>query len=149
MESRIKISDKLTSGKQPSEEEIRKLAGQGFKTVINLRTSGEEDQPLSPEEEGELLKKLGIEYLHIPVSSKEGPKPSQVDRFREEVERRSGPIFVHCRRGKRAGGFSMIHRAIKERMKGEEALEKAMSMGFECEVPALKEFFVDYINNHG
>ena len=146
MEERIKINERMTSSKQPSEEKIRDLKQQGFQTVVNLRAQGEEDMPLSPQEEGRLVHQMGMEYVHIPVSSKEGPKPEQVDRFREEVERRPAPIFVHCRRGKRSGAFALMHEALKRGWSGEEAMTKAESLGYECEVPKLKEFFMNYIN---
>ncbi|MFO0794164.1 MAG: hypothetical protein U0586_08860 [Candidatus Brocadiaceae bacterium] len=48
MKDRIKISDKVISSSQPSEEEIKKLPQQGFKSVVNLRAAGEDEQPLSP-----------------------------------------------------------------------------------------------------
>ncbi len=103
MKDRIKINDSVTSASQPSEEEIKKLPQQGFKSVVNLRASGEEDQPLSPKEEGDLVKKTGMKYLHIPVSTKEEIKPELVDRFRKEIELLPAPVFVHCHTGKRAG----------------------------------------------
>jgi len=149
MEERVKINDRITSGRQPSEEKIKKLSEEGFKTVINLRAKDEEDQPLSPQEEGSLVKDLGMTYVNIPVSPKEGPKPEQVDRFRQEVERLPAPIFVHCRRGKRSGAFALMHAAVKEGLSGEEAFKKAESLGDECDVPKLKEFFKNYINAHG
>lgn len=148
MKDQIKISEDITSARQPSEEEIKNLAQQGFKSVINLRTSGEEDQPLSPQEEGELVKRLGMQYLNIPVSSKEVPKPEQIDKFRNAVECMPKPIYAHCHRGKRSGAFSMIDLALKQGMTGEEALQKATSMGFECDIPQLKDFFINYINQH-
>ncbi len=149
MKDRIKINDRITSASQPSEEEIEKLPQQGFKSVINLRASGEEDQPLSPKEEGDLVQKLGMKYLNILVSIKEGIKPEQVDRFREETELLPSPVFVHCHTGKRAGVFTMMYLAIKEGITGEQALQKAMSMGFSCDAPQLKTFFINYIKQHG
>lgn len=149
MEDRIKINDRVTSASQPSEEEIKKLPQQGFKSVVNLRASGEEDQPLSPKEEGDLVHKLGMKYLHIPVSTKEGIKPELVDRFRKEIELLPAPVFVHCSKGKRSGAFTMMYSALKEGITGEQALQKAMSMGFACDVPQLKAFFINYINQHG
>ena len=53
MKDRIKISDKVISSSQPSEEEIKKLPQQGFKSVVNLRAAGEDEQPLSPKDEGD------------------------------------------------------------------------------------------------
>ncbi|WP_347273938.1 protein tyrosine phosphatase family protein [Candidatus Kuenenia sp.] len=149
MKDQVKINDSITSAGQPSEEEIKKLPQEGFKSVVNLRASGEEDQPLSPKEEGELVKKSGMKYLNIPVSVKEGIKPEQVDQFCKEIERLPAPVFVHCSKGKRAGAFAMMYLALKEGITGEQALQKAMSMGFECDAPQLKAFFIDYINQHG
>lgn len=148
MEKRVKITERITSGRQPTEEQFNKLPQEGFKTVINLRIRGEEDQPLTPQAEGHLVKDLGLTYVNIPVSPKEGPKPEQVDRFREEVQRLPGPVFVHCRRGRRSGAFALMHEAVKEGLSGEEAFGKAASLGYECDLPKLKEFFKNYINKH-
>lgn len=148
MKSRIKINEKITSGRQPTEEELRNLPQEGYKAVINLRAAGEEDQPLSPQEEAELVKSLGLKYLNIPVSTQEGLKTEQVDQFLQEVDRLPGPVFVHCRRGKRSGAFSMIFEALQQGLAGQEALEQAESMGFECDVPRIKEFFINYIDEH-
>ena len=73
MKNEIKIDENITSARQPTEDEIKKLPQRGFKSVINVRTSGEEDQPLTPEAEGELVRKLGMQYLNIPVSNKDLP----------------------------------------------------------------------------
>ncbi len=148
MKNEIKIDENITSARQPTEDEIKKLPQRGFKSVINVRTSGEEDQPLTPEAEGELVRKLGMQYLNIPVSNKDLPKKEQIEQFRKALEGMPKPIYAHCHRGKRSGAFIMIDQALKQGMTGDEALQKAMSMGFECGVPQLKDFFVSYINQH-
>ena len=147
MEDRMKLSDHISVGAQPSEEQLRKMADEGIKAVVNLRTAGEEDQPLSPDEEGAKVRALGMEYLHIPVSAKE-PQDEQVDQFRAEVPRLPGPLFVHCASGKRAGAFAMMHQAVEAGWSGDETLEKAEQMGFECDVPALKDFVRGYIDKN-
>ncbi len=43
----------------------------------------------------------------------------------------------------------MMHQAVERGMTGEETLKKAEQMGFECDVPALKEFVTGYVDNHG
>ncbi|TLD43206.1 MAG: Zn-dependent hydrolase [Candidatus Jettenia ecosi] len=148
MKDQMKISEDITSSRQPSQEEIKKLPQQGFKSVVNLRASEEEDMPFSPQEEGEFVRESGMEYLNIPISPKEGPKSEQVDQFRSETEHLPKPIFIHCHTGKRSGALAMIYLALKEGLTGEEALQKAESMGFECNVPGLKEFFINYINQN-
>lgn len=147
MIDRIKISDRLYVGAQPDEDQLRDMARDGIKAVVNLRANGEEDQPLSPEAEGVRAREQGLQYLHIPVSSKH-MRPEQVDQFREELGHLPGPVFVHCHTGKRAGAFAMMHAAVEAGMTGEQALEQAERMGFECDVPALKEFVRGYVDRH-
>lgn len=143
----VKITDRLSVGGQPSEEGLQRLAEEGVKTVVNLRTTGEKDQPLSPEEEGRKVGDLGMRYVHIPVSMK-SMGPEQVERFRDELKGAPSPVFVHCASGKRAGAFAMMATAVESRMTGEDTLKKAESMGFECDVPELKEFVKGYIDGH-
>jgi uncharacterized protein (TIGR01244 family) len=144
---RMKISDTLTVGGQPTEDELRSMAEEGVRTVVNLRTAGEEEQPLSPEEEGRQVEAAGMQYVHIPVSMK-GMGPQLVDQFRAKLNEVPGPVFVHCHRGKRAGAFAMMHAAVERGMTGEQTLKQAEQMGFECDVPALKEFVTGYVESH-
>ena len=48
MEDRMKLNDHISVGAQPSEEQLKQMAREGIKSVVNLRTEGEEDQPFSP-----------------------------------------------------------------------------------------------------
>lgn len=68
MSDQMKISNELIVGSQPDGNEISALAKDGFKTVINFRTEGEEQQSLSPDAERELVEAAGMTYLHVPVS---------------------------------------------------------------------------------
>lgn len=147
MEGRMRINDHLTVGPQPTEEELKQLVAEGFRSVVNLRMPGEEEQPLSPDDEKEQVRALGLEYLHIPVS-KEGIQPEQVDRFRHKVQRLPGPVFVHCHSGKRAGALAMIHTACEAGISGEQTLHQAEQMGFRCDVPQLKEFVKGYVDRN-
>jgi uncharacterized protein (TIGR01244 family) len=147
MQDCIKVSDRITVGAQPTPTQIERLAQEGFKTIVNLRTSGEEDQPLSPDAEGDRVRQLGLHYLHIPVSAK-ALGAEQVDQFRQELSRLPAPMFVHCATGKRSGAFVMMHMAVEAGMSGDETLEKAAQMGFECDVPELKEFVENYVDRH-
>ena len=147
MQERMKISDQITVGAQPTAEQLQDLVQEGFKTVVNLRTEGESDQPLSPEEEGNEVRALAMKYLHIPVSS-QAMQPDEVDQFRRELGQLPGPIFVHCHKGKRAGAFAMMHSAIEAGWTGDQTLQTAQQMGFECDVAALAEFVKGYIDRN-
>ncbi len=143
----MKLNENLTVGAQPSAEQLQGLKEQGFGSVVNLRTEGEEEQPLSPQAEGEKVKELGLDYLHIPVST-EQMKEEQVDEFRSKIDSLPSPVFVHCKSGMRAGAFSMMHLSVENGQSGEETIDKAMEMGFECDKPGMKEFVKDYVDSH-
>ena len=147
MGERYKISDQVTVGAQISEDEVRQLPQAGFKTVVNLREPGEQDQPLSPDEERGLVEATGMKYLHIPVSGKD-MKPELVDRFRQELKSLPSPVFVHCHKGKRAGAFAMMAAAVDARWSGTQTVETAEQMGFKCDTPELKEFVTSYVDRN-
>ena len=147
MQQRMKLNEQITVGAQPTEQQLPELQRGGFRTVINLRTAGEEEQPLPPEAEGERVREQGMEYRHLPVSM-EAMGPELVDRFRQELEAAPEPVFVHCKSGTRAGAFSMMHLAVQAGWSGADTLQKAEEMGFECKQPELKEFVKRYIDGH-
>lgn len=146
MLERIQITEKLSAGAQPTEQHLRDLAAEGVRSVVNVREEGEDDQPLSPMREGDLVRALGMEYRHIPVS-KENMTPELVDRFRTELTRIPGPVFVHCHKKTRAGALAMIHEAIESGMSGDEMLNQAKAIGFECGHPELQQFVSNYIDS--
>lgn len=143
----MKINDQVTVGPQPSEKQLKELREEGFKTVVNFRTEGEEDQPLPPKTEGEKVKEWGMDYYHLPVS-KESMGPEIVDQFRNKFAELSKPVFAHCSKGKRAGAMVMMHIASEQGMTGEQTLQKAEEMGFECDQPELVEFVKNYVDSH-
>ena len=147
MEKVMKISDQVTVGAQPSEDQLHQLGKQGFKSVVNFRTEGEEDQPLTPKAEGETVTTAGMTYLHVPVSMK-SMGPDQVDQFRAKYAALPKPVFAHCKSGKRAGAMVMMHMAVEQGMTGDQTLQQAEKMGFECDQPELKEFVRQYVDSH-
>ena len=143
----MKINDQVSVRPQPSEGDIQKLGSQGFKSIVNFRTEGEEEQSLSPEAEGEKVQAAGMEYLHIPVSMK-AMGPELVDQFREKLPELPKPVFAHCKTGKRAGAMVMMNMAVEKGMTGEQALQQAKEMGFECDQPQLEQFVRQYVDSH-
>jgi uncharacterized protein (TIGR01244 family) len=147
MQDRTKFNDDVTVGTQPTEDQLAELARAGFRTVVNLRTVGERDQPLAPEAEGKAVRALGMAYLHLPVSTK-GLKAEQVDEFRRQFADLAKPAFVHCYVGIRAGAFMMMSVAVGQGMSGDQALRQAEQMGLRCDQPELKEFVKGYVDRH-
>ena len=148
MEMKIKkINDNISVATfDPNENSFKTFADKGFKSVINLQTEDEE-QNVSSKKEETLANDNSLNYKHFGVS-KDNLSQSMVDNFRQELESLPTPIVVHCKSGKRSGAFVMMHIGCQKNMSGEEVIEQAENMGFECDVPELELFLKKYVNEH-
>ena len=132
---------------QPTLDDLSQIARAGFKTVVDLRTTTEGGLLLTPEAEEMAAQSEGLEYVHLPVNS-DHLSTDVVDRFRDEIERRPGPILVHCSSGERSGTLAMLHVAAERDMHGDEVIEQAEDMGFECDSEKLVSFVKRYADDH-
>lgn len=147
MQNVVKIDDRFTVAKfAPARGALKNAANEGFKSVVNMRTATEK-QDVTPDEEREHAEAAGLTYLHHPV---DGEKLSEavVDSFREKVKTLPGPILVHCASGKRSGALVMMHLGAEHRSTGDAVIEKAASMGFECDTADLERFVRNYVDRH-
>ncbi len=147
MDKRLKLNSEVTVGCQPSEQDLQELALEGYKSVVNLRLSGEEAEQLSPTQEGEAVHRLGMQYEHLPAAMRD-MKTETVDQFRADYRRLPKPVYVHCKTGKRAGAFALLHLATERGWNGAKTLEEAEEMGIECTQPPLKNFVAAYADEH-
>ncbi|PQO43462.1 beta-lactamase hydrolase domain-containing protein [Blastopirellula marina] len=146
MDQAIRINEDVTVGGQLSEAEIGELKSQGFRTVVNFREDGEENQPATPAQEKEWAVAAEMEYLHLPVSQ-QGMSAQAVDEFREKYPYLPKPIFAHCASGKRAGAMVMMSMACDQGLSGDQTLEQAQQLGFQCDKPRLMQFVKEYVDS--
>lgn len=73
MSQKNAISENLSVGGQPTKTDLGELYNEGFKSVVNLRTSGEIDseEELTPDDERALAREYELAYLHLPVSAED------------------------------------------------------------------------------
>ena len=147
MKDIVKLNDGITIGPQPTAEELPQLQELGFKSIVNFRTEGEDEQPLSPQAEGDEVERLGLDYFHAPISMKV-ITPITVDQFRMELANLPKPVYVHCKAGRRAALMAMMHIASEAREDGEKALRVVEEMGFKPEKATTEKFFIDYVDRH-
>lgn len=138
MSERVTVTEQVTVASQPGEAELRRLRGEGYRTVINLRHAGEDRMPLSPDQEGEVVSRSGLSYVQVPVSVPE-VDGELIERFRQQLAGAPKPALVHCKLGQRAGVLVMIDQARREGLTGEQALQRARSLGMEIESLELAE----------
>ena len=86
---------------QVTEQDLRLVAEQGIKTVINNRPDHEEPgQPLT-EDLQRAAEALGMKYIYQPVVSG-AMTPKNVEDFREIYPTVEKPLLIFCRTGARS-----------------------------------------------
>lgn len=135
--------ERFATGGQPSDAAFSKLAANGYRVVLNLRTPSE---GVDLGRERKSVEKAGMRYVSIPVDP-EAPKVEQVDEFLRTVKNADNqPMFIHCGSGNRAGAFWMIYRAVEQRWPADKAASEATQIGLTS--VSLKTFAQDYIASH-
>jgi protein tyrosine phosphatase (PTP) superfamily phosphohydrolase (DUF442 family) len=118
----VQISDKLATAGQPRAEQLQVIKDAGYEIVINLANL---DTKYDLPNEDELVKGLGMDYVHIPVVWS-SPEPEDLHQFFATMDANSDKkVFVHCIANMRVSAFTMLYRVIKQHVPYEEA-ESAM-----------------------
>ena len=130
---RLAITPNLAIGDQPTAADLEELKREGYAGVVNVRLDGEPDQPLSTAAEGQLVRALGMEYLHSGV----GGAPlteAGVGAVCDFLDRHAADkVLVHCRRGPRAVALVLLHRARAEGWPPAEVLARGEQLGLKIE----------------
>src|SRR5262249_39257440 len=138
MKEPIKVSAKVSSGGQPTEADIAALKASGVTTIINLRRPGEQNQPLDPKAEGDVVASHGLAYVHVPVDPKNlDPKQAVAKAIAEAP----GPVFVHCAAGGRAVTHALLAEAKAAGQSADDVMKKAEAIG----APVTDEGFKAFI----
>jgi uncharacterized protein (TIGR01244 family) len=99
--------DGLTSAGQPDEVAFGIFAEQGYTTVIDLRTAGE-DRGM---DEAKVVEGLGMEYISLPIGRDDITFDSarSLDQLIEETD---GPVLVHCGSANRVGALLALSKSL-------------------------------------
>lgn len=101
--------DLATAG-QPSEDQLRAVAAEGFEVVINL---GLPDPRYCLLDEVGLVQSMGCVYHHIPVDF-QAPQLECLRRFAAVMDSAQGrKVFVHCAANKRASCFVAVYGEVR------------------------------------
>jgi protein tyrosine phosphatase (PTP) superfamily phosphohydrolase (DUF442 family) len=102
----IKVNDEIATGGQPTAEELRSVADEGFTSVINLATI---EPPYSLEDEAGLVQSLGMHYYHIPVEWG-NPLESDFEAFESTMASLpAGKTLIHCAANFRVTAFYSLY----------------------------------------
>ena len=102
----IRVDDRIATGGQPTEEQLRAAAAAGFAAVINLGLL--EPRYALPDEAG-LVRSLGMEYHHIPVEW-DDPRESDFQAFERALDALPpGKALIHCAANFRVTAFYSLY----------------------------------------
>ena len=104
------MSELITISGQITVDDVKSLANQGYKTLVNNRPDGEEpNQPLS-DDIAKVAGEYGIEYRHIPFAG--GMlEMHHVQDFADFYNQSQRPLHIFCRSGNRS---SIILQAARD-----------------------------------
>jgi len=135
-----RVSATYYRGGQPIGRQYAELAALGVRAVVDLKHDGTA--------EATLVRRLGMSFYSIPMTTSAAPSDAQVIQFLKIVnDPANQPVFVHCEGGHdRTGAMTAIYRLTHDRWPVERAYAEMKRNGYNSAVagPALKTFVFDY-----
>ncbi|MBW4623845.1 MAG: protein tyrosine phosphatase family protein [Cyanosarcina radialis HA8281-LM2] len=146
MENIKNINDRLAVAMgQVTPEQLQQATEEGFKSVLNLRSPGEEGFLSDEQQQAE---NAGLQYVNVPVKP-DGLSDELADRVLEEIDRLPKPALIHCKSGLRSGAMALMYVATQQGMTADEAMQTGKKLGFDCDSsPQMKQFFEHYVSQH-
>jgi len=137
------VSPTLITAGQPSPKALAGLGASGVQAVIYLAPLSVPD---AVRNEPELLKRQGIEFVHIPIPFN-APKEEHFAAVSEALVRlKEKKVLVHCQVNMRASTMVFLHRVItlkEEPARAYEAVTKVWSPD-----SAWRALIVEQLNQH-
>ena len=121
-----KVNDRYYRGSQPGAVQFAELKRLGVKTIIDLRKD-------RVDESSQWARDAGLQYLHIPLTTKRPATEEQtVDFLRIVNDPANWPVYVHCKGGRhRTGEMTAIYRITNESWTAEQAYDEMKKYDFE------------------
>jgi tyrosine-protein phosphatase SIW14 len=135
------VSPTFYRGAQPKDGDYADLAALGIRTVIDLTKDGREDEP-------GLVKRAGMQFFRIPMTTTDRPSDEAVATFLKlVVDPAKQPVYVHCQGGRhRTGTMTAVYRMTVDGWTADRAYAEMKQYKFEGFPghPELKGFVYDY-----
>ena len=140
----IAVTDRLGTAGQPTAEQFADIKSAGYHTVINLATP---DSKNALENEGDLVTREGMRYIHIPVVWT-APQKNDFDLYASILNaHQHAPVFTHCVVNMRVSAFTFLYRIIH---RGTDPSEARKTMQQIWDPHGVWEEFVDeMLTEHG
>jgi len=124
------IAPGLFAAAQVDRAAIQEIAASGARTLINNRPDGEEPGQLPAEQARAEAEKLGLTYIHIPVTSS-SIALGDVEAMQRALATAPKPVVMHCRSGTRSTLLWAAGEALAGRRDTGELVADAAEKGFQ------------------
>ena len=132
-----RVNDALITGGQPTEEQLKSVAADGFQCVINLATI---DPRYSLPDEAGLVRSLGMNYHHIPVDW-ENPTENDFAEFEKLMQQLPAQkTLIHCAANYRVTAFYSLYAMKHLGWSEQQADEFRASVWTEGKYPIWEKF---------
>ncbi len=120
-----KINDDLAIAGQVTLVQLKQIADDGYKSVLNLRLPDEIGLLVDEEEKTELL---GLYYINLPFKPEDINDGATLEIF-QRITKLPKPILIHCDNSIRSATIVLLYIALKQGIGFEKALQKAINLG--------------------
>ena len=125
MDTARKITNRLAIAGQPTLDELQQLAEEGYRSIVNLRSSNETG---FLDVEQQKTEYLGLYYANIPIQTKSLNLDTALSVIRQLTELPK-PMLIHCDNGIRSSIIVLMQIAIEQGIRAEDAFQKVTKLG--------------------
>lgn len=137
----FKITEKIGTSGQPSEQDLKEIASQGYEAVINLAMP---DSEHSLPSEGKTVTSLGLNYIHIPVPF-DAPTKDHFETFSGYMNvLKNKKVWVHCIVNARVSAFLYCYLQKERGLSQQEATTPLLTEW----LPTMDNVWQEFIANH-
>lgn len=127
----------VLTGGQPSADDLTWAARNGYRTVVNLRSPGEEGELA---DEAALVARLGMTYRPIPIAGADDLTNDSAQLLAEALSGDDAlPAIVHCKSGNRVGALFAIKAHAVDGRPIDDAIVVGLDSGMTRLEPMIRE----------
>ncbi|MDZ8028400.1 MAG: beta-lactamase hydrolase domain-containing protein [Nostoc sp. SerVER01] len=120
-----KINDDLAIAGQITLVQLKQIADEGYKCILNLRLPDETGLLVDEQEKTELL---GLHYINLPFKAEDINDGATLEIF-QKITDLPKPVLIHCDNSIRSATIVLLYIALKQGIGFEKALQKVISLG--------------------
>ncbi|MBD2523368.1 sulfur transferase domain-containing protein [Nostoc sp. FACHB-133] len=120
-----KINDQLAIAGQITLDQLKQIADEGYKSVLNLRLP---DETGLLADEQKKIEFLGLYYVNFPTKTEDINHQSMLQIY-QMIAELPKPTLIHCDNSIRSAAIVLLYIAIKQGITFEKALQKVITLG--------------------